>query len=96
MKAKKIDTQKITTKVINTLEKVKKSALKANDIALNKTEEIVTETINIAGQLQKVTDKALKSGVQLMENQQNTVFDILETFKSQILDGKRRFKKIFA
>ena len=54
------------------------------------------ETLSIAEQWQKVTDKALKSGVQLMENKHNLFFDTLETFKLQLLEGKKRFKKIFA
>lgn len=96
MKTKKIDTQKITAKVNNALDTAKKSLNKANDFALNKTEEVVTETITIASQWQKVTEKALKGGVQLLENQQNLIFDTLETYKAHFVKGKKRFRKVFA
>ncbi len=96
MKTKKIDTQKITAKVSNAIDTAKKSALKANNYALNSTEEVVTETITIASQWQKVTEKALKGGVKLLDNQQNLIFDALETYKNHFVKGKKRFNKIFA
>ena len=72
------------------------AASKANNYALSATEEAVTETIAIAGQWQKVTEKALKGGVQLLDNQQNLVFDALETYKNHFVKGRERFRKIFA
>ena len=68
MKTKNI---KVTEKLNNAIETAKSSVKKANDYALNTTEEVVLETITIAEKWQKVTDKALKGGVKLMENQQN-------------------------
>ena len=96
MKTKKIDTQKITAKVNKAVDSAKISFHKANDFALNKTEEVVTESITIASQWQKVTEKALKGGVQLLENQQNLIFDTLETYKAHLLKGKKRFRKVLA
>lgn len=90
---KKVD---FTKKVEKTIKTVKTSAVKANNYALNATEEAVTETISIASQWQKVTEKALKGGVQLLDNQQNLVFDALETYKNHFVKGKERFRKIFA
>lgn len=92
-KNKKVD---FTKKVEKTIKSVKKSAVKANDYALNTTEDVVSETINIASQWQKVTEKALKGGVQLLDNQQNLVFDALESYKNHFVKGKERFQKIFA
>lgn len=92
-KMKKVD---FTKKVEKTIKTVKTSAVKANNYALNATEEAVTETISIASQWQKVTEKALKGGVQLLDNQQNLVFDALETYKNHFVKGKERFRKIFA
>ncbi|WP_397447252.1 hypothetical protein [Polaribacter sp. R77954] len=92
-KNKKVDFTKKIEKKLNT---VKISAAKANDFALNATEEVVTETIEIASQWQKVTEKALKGGVQLLNNQQNIIFDTLETYKKHIVSGKKRFRKVFA
>jgi hypothetical protein len=94
MKTKNIDTQKITAKVNKAVDTAKKSLNKANEFALNTTEEVVTETITIASQWQKVTEKALKGGVQLLENQQNLIFDTLETYKAHIIKGKKRFRKV--
>ena len=96
MKANKIDTKKITAKVSNAVDTAKKSLTKANNYALNTTEEVVTETITIASQWQKVTEKALKGGVHLLENQQNLIFDALETYKKHFVKGKKRFSKVFA
>lgn len=96
MKTKKIDTKKITAKVNHTLQTAKTSMTKANDYALNTTEEIVSETITIASQWQKVTEKALKESVQLLDNQQNLIFDTLEIYKNHFVEGKKRVDKIFA
>lgn len=90
---KKVDFTKKAEKVLET---AKKKATKANDYALNATEEVVTETITIASQWQKVTEKALKGGVQLLDNQQNLIFDTLDTYKKHFVKGKQRFSKLFA
>jgi len=96
MATKKINKEDFTKKVENTIKSVKTSAAKANEYALNATEEVVTETITIASEWQKVTEKALKGGVQLLDNQQNLIFDALETYKNHFVEGKERFRKIFA
>lgn len=95
MKIKKINTKKITAKVNDALQTAKASMTKANDYALNNTEEIVLETITVASQWQKVTGKALKGGVQLLDNQQNLIFDTLEMYKIHFVEGQKRFSKIF-
>jgi hypothetical protein len=96
MKTKKIDTKKISDKVNTAVYTAKKTMTEANDYALHATEEIVTETITIASQWQKVTEKALKGGVQLLDNQQNLILDTLEMYKDHFAKGKKRFSKIFA
>jgi hypothetical protein len=73
MATKKINTANFTKKVENAIKTVKTNANKANNYALNATEEVVTETISIATQWQQVTDKALKGGVKLLDNQQNLI-----------------------
>ncbi|MFT6755846.1 MAG: hypothetical protein ACJAV9_001337, partial [Urechidicola sp.] len=47
-------------------------------------------------QWQKVTSTALRGGFQLMSNQQNLVFDALESFKKQAIEGKKRVATLFA
>ena len=96
MSTKKINKVNFTKKVEKAIETVKTTATKANNYALNTTEEVVTETITIASQWQKVTEKALKGGVQLLDNQQNLIFDTLETYKKHFVKGKKRFSKVFA
>lgn len=82
--------------VSKALETAKTNAKKVNEYALNTTEDVVTETINVASQWQQVADKALKASMKLMENQQNIVFDALETYKNHFVKGKQRFTKLFA
>lgn len=96
MSTKKRNKADFTKKVEKAIKTVKTSAAKANNYALNTTEEVVTETITMASQWQKVTEKALKGGVQLLDNQQNLIFDTLETYKKHFLKGKKRFSKVFA
>ena len=96
MSTKKTKKINFTVKVSNVVETAKTSVKKANDFALHTTEDVITETITIASQWQKVTDKALKGGVKLLDNQQNLVFDALETYKNHFVKGKKKFSKIFA
>jgi type IV secretory pathway VirD2 relaxase len=96
MSTKKIKKVNFTEKVNNVVETAKTSVKNANDYALNTTEDLVTETITIASQWQNVTSKALKGSVKLLENQQNLVFDALETYKNHFVKGKKRFTQIFA
>jgi phage-related protein len=96
MSTKKTNEVKFTDKVTKVLETAKTTVKNANDYALNTTEEVVTETITIASEWQQVVDKALKGGVKLLENQQNLVFDTLESYKNQLVSGKKRLSKIFA
>ncbi|MAD97003.1 MAG: hypothetical protein CMB99_06710 [Flavobacteriaceae bacterium] len=92
-KTKKVDFKK---KFDTAVKEAKNNAIKANDFALNTTEEVVTGTIKVASQWQTVTDKALKGGIKLMDNQQKIVFDALETYKAHFLNGRKRLRKIFA
>jgi len=96
MATKKINTANFTKKVENAIKTVKSKANKANNYALNATEEVVTETISIATKWQQVTDKALKGGVKLLDNQQNLIFDTLESYKKHFVKGSKRLRKVFA
>jgi hypothetical protein len=96
MNTKKNKKPDFTKKVEKVIKEAKTSATKINNFALNTTEEIVTESITITSQWQEVADKALKGGVRLLDNQQNLIFDTLETYKKHFLNGKKRFSKVFA
>ena len=80
----------------NAINSTKKVAKQTNELALNTTEDVVTGTISMLGQWQKVTDKALKGGLKLMANQQDLVFNTLEVAKGQLVNSKNRFSKLFA
>ena len=78
------------------IDKTKNVAKKANNFALDTTEEVISESINIAGQWQGVATKAMKEGFKLSATQQDIFFDALDSFKAQFTRGKKRFKKVFA
>jgi hypothetical protein len=86
----------VATKFNTAIIKTKETVKGANNFALNTTEELVTGTINATSQWQKVTSTALRGGFELMSNQQNLVFDALESFKKQAIEGKKRVATLFA
>ena len=90
---KKVAPKGIINKTINASKTV---VAKANDYALNTTETVVTEGIEITAQWQAVTEKAIKGGLTLAANQQDLVFDLLTSVKKQLQDGKKRFAKLVA
>jgi len=92
-KSKKVDFKK---KFKTAYDTTKDSVKKVNEFALNTTDEVVTETITMAGQWQKVSIKAIKEGFKLASTQQDIMFDALDTFKAQFSHGRKRFSKIFA
>ena len=77
------------------LNDVKKSAAKANAYALSSTEELIEAVVENGAKWQNVTEKALKSGLQLAERQQNIVFNTLEAVKGQLGVSANRLKKLF-
>ena len=90
---KKVAPKGMITKAIQTTKKV---ASNANDYALNTTETVVTESIEITSQWQTVTEKAIKGGLKLAANQQDLVFDLLTSVKKQYKDGRKKFSKLVA
>lgn len=92
-----IKNNKTVTKVFNkTVETVKTTATKANDFALKSTEKVVVETLNVAGQWQGVTAKAVKGGLKLAATQQDIMFDTLEAAKGHALKGFKRSKALLS
>ena len=94
--SKKTNKATVNGTINNAIGTTKKTAKQVNDFALNTTETTVLETISFIGQWQKVADKALKGGFKLMNNQQDLVFNTLETAKGQLIESKNRFSKLFA
>jgi len=79
-----------------TMDKTKKFLVKTNDLALTKTEEAITTSLEVTAQWQMVADKALKGGLKLAANQQDLVFDLLNEIKDHAVEGKKKFRKLVA
>lgn len=88
-----IEPKKMLNKAMDTTKNV---ALKANDYALNTTETVVTESLEVAEQWQTVANKAIKGGLKLAAAQQDLIFDTLTGVKGQFKLGKKRFTKLMA
>ncbi len=96
MRERKSKIVTVKNKVAILLDTTKNSVKNVNSIALQSTEELINESLTIAEQWQKVSTKAITSGFKLASNQQDIVFDALDTFKGQLKQGKKRFTKLFA
>lgn len=96
MSTKKSKIAEVKKRFNAAVDTTKDSVKKANEFALNTTEEVFTETFTIAEQWQKVSIKAIKEGFKFASKQQDIVFDGLDTFKAQLTQGKKRFTKLFA
>lgn len=93
MKNKKKDSKGL---ISNALSKTKALIIKTNDAALTKTEALVTTSLEVTAQWQKVADKAIKGGLKLASNQQDLVFDILNDIKDHAIESKKKFSKLVA
>ena len=93
---KKLKITTVKNKVASLIERTKNNVKNANSVALQSTEELINESLTIAEQWQKVSTKAITSGFKLASNQQDIIFDGLDTFKGQLVQGKKRITKLFA
>ena len=80
----------------NAAEKAKGFAKNANSMALNGTEKVVTDSLEMTAQWQNVADLAIKGGLKLAANQQNLVFDILNEVKADFKAGNKRLRDLVA
>jgi hypothetical protein len=78
------------------LNAVKDAMKNANEYALETSHELIDGMEANGLKWQSVTEKAVKTGLKLAENQQNLVFSTLEAVKTQIGSTSDRFKKLFA
>ena len=94
----KTNTKKVAPKgmINDAIKTTKKVVANANDFALDTTETVVIEGIEITSQWQTVTEKAIKGGLKLASAQQDLVFDLLTSVKKQYKDGKKKFTKLVA
>ncbi len=96
MSTKKSKITSVKNNLVNLIDKTKNNVQHANSVVLHSTEELINESLTIAEQWQKVSTKAITSGFKLASNQQDIVFDALDIFKGQLIQGKKRFTKLFA
>jgi len=89
-----INKKTVTNAFNKTVKTAKATASKANNFALKSTEKVVIETLNVAGQWQGVTAKAVKGGLKLAATQQDIMFDTLEAAKGQAVKGFKRSKAL--
>ena len=89
-------TKSTTKNTKGIVSRVKKILGNANELALSKTEETVTTSIEITAQWQTVAEKALKGGLKLAANQQDLFFDVLTDIKKNAKETRKRFHKLVA
>ena len=87
---------KTIKKIKETLNTTKKVIKDSNEFALITTEGFITESLIVVEQWQKVTKKAINGGFKLASNQQDLVFETLETVKGQYKYGRKKVTKLFA
>lgn len=95
MKTKKVK-KRIDIDIDKAFDATKKVIKDSNEFALKATEGLVTESLVVAEQWQKVAQKAINGGFKLAANQQDLVFQTLEAAKGQYSYGKKRVSKLFA
>ncbi len=99
------DFKKNTTKLANEmvenmnvsdrLEKFQKSFNNANEKAVKNTSELIDGVELHVEKWQGVAEKAIKTGLKLVDNQSDMMFTTLEAVKTQVGKTTNRFKKLF-
>lgn len=76
---------------------VKQTATELNDFVLETSDQLVDRAIKRGSQWQDVSAKAIQGGLKLAANQQDIMFDALETVKTQIAKrGRKRMSDLFS
>ena len=84
-----------TLKSTMTVENMVDTAKTINKYTLKTAEEIIDGAVENGEKWQGITHKAVKGSLKLAGKQQEIVFDTLETVKGQMIDGAKRFGKLF-
>lgn len=96
MKIKNIKFETPTLDVKAGVNSAKKIVRKANDTALEITEDIVEGTLARGPEWQNIAEKSVKGGLKLMAKQQDMVFDSLEIIKGEFVRNRKRFVRLFS
>lgn len=78
----------------NSIVLIKNQVTNLNNAALQTTEKLVDNTLNIAQQWQNLFAKAMKGGVTLLSKQQDMTLSTLEAIKGHILSSGKRTKDL--
>ncbi len=79
-----------------TLNSIKNTVKSVNNFVLETTEVLVDEGFAAGQKWQKLTEKAIKSGLELTEKQTDITFKALEAVKNQVVKGQKKFKTTFS
>tara|TARA_R110002072_G_scaffold7993_9_gene42221 strand:+ start:1944 stop:2216 length:273 start_codon:yes stop_codon:yes gene_type:complete len=86
-------TKKAQTTIIDTTaNKALELVTKANDLALNTTEKVVTKSIDLTEKGLGLSSKMVKKGLKASAKNQDFVFNTLETVKGKALKFLPKFK----
>ena len=87
-------TKKDNTKVLQQIDQLKARAKSVNDSAIEATDNLVDLSLKAGKQWQTLLAKTLKSGAELLRQQQALVFDALEALKAQYQSGAKRVQQL--
>lgn len=94
--AKKTAKKNIVIELPKPVVVLKKSATTVNEFVISSSEEVIDFAIEKSGQLQSVTEKAIKSGLKMTAKNQDFVFTTLESIKSQLQEGSKKVAGYFS
>ena len=82
-------------KLENGVKYVKETAQNINKYGVETVEEVVDTVVGNTKEWQGVARKAVNSGLELHEKNQEIVFETLGAVKDQLTDGAKRFRALF-
>ena len=82
--------------IAENIEQIKTTTIKANELAITTTENLVNTAVKNGTQLQNIADKAVKGGLTIAARNQDMLFNTLEAVKGQILQSADRLQTIFS
>ncbi len=79
-----------------TVDNLVDTAKNVNQYTLKTAEELVDGALSNSEKIQGITAKAMKGSLKLAAQQQEIVFDTLDTVKGQLVVSVKRFRKLFS
>lgn len=91
--------RKATNKVnkeFNLTNAIKSTTKTVNTFVIETSENVIDEVIEGGMKWQEVSEKAIKGGLKLAEIQQDVIFKALESIKSSVKKGGKRFNEVLS